>query len=90
MSATIIQFKPRIAPPTRSDLILPIIEAAIEAVKTAKSSRRRKGKAADLEEREQGLAIFRARLALLAAERGERTIQNAVVRQALRELEKRM
>jgi hypothetical protein len=48
------------------------------------------GKAADLEEREQGLAIFRARLALLAAERGERTIQNAVVRQALRELEKRM
>jgi hypothetical protein len=59
MSATIIQFKPRIAPPTRSDLILPIIEAAIEAVKTAKSSRRRKGKAADLEEREQGLAIFR-------------------------------
>jgi hypothetical protein len=85
MSATIIQFKPRIAPPTRSDLILPIIEAAIEAVKTAKSSRRRKGKAADLEEPEQGLAIFRARLALLAAERGERTS-----RQALRELEKRM
>jgi hypothetical protein len=59
-------------------------------VKTAESSRRRKGKAADLEEPEQGLAIFRARLALLAAERGERTIQNAVVRQALRELEKRM